>query len=552
MRPASARSTPVVRAAVAAVLVAILAFVFRFNTLGGALGGFDNDQFIYLVRTDMILDGAQPLRDFVDAELRGAWPALTYEVSAWAQQIGGRTLRSEAYLTVGLLALAHATVFLLALRLSRRVWVALLAALVAIATMPKLYNYPKVLALTLGVWSLCALVARPSLVRLALAALITAAAVLFRHDLGIYVAAAVGVGLIVREGAAVGAAAKHVAIYAAMTAVLLLPSVLWVQRYEGVLQYLRDASESVAVERSRTNLRLPPLDFSTPLTLANVEVVSYYAFWGVPAVAAGIVLARAATGRMPREELAVGAGLIAMATLANMSFLRANLAERFGDAAPAMALLAAWIAGAGSAWSSAAARRATAGVAAAVLLVAAGAGWVYADLGRELATSGLIESARSTVRRYAHVHDELGSVPPIDWANADAGGTLRAARYVAECTRPSDRLLTLGPLHEIPVYARRRFAAGQAMFKLSLYTSEAFQRRALTRLQAESVPIVIADADEFGEFEDLYPLVARQLARQYRDAGVIEIDGDPRIRVFVALDRAPVRTHPDVHLPCFV
>ena len=81
-----------------------MAFVYRFNTLGGALGGFDNDHFIYLIRTDMLLAGEQPLRDFVDAELRGAWPALTYAVSAWAQQIGGRTLLPEAFLTVGALA----------------------------------------------------------------------------------------------------------------------------------------------------------------------------------------------------------------------------------------------------------------------------------------------------------------------------------------------------------------------------------------------------------------------------------------------------------------
>ena len=64
-------------AAWVAAAVAFVAFIYRFNTLGGSLGGFDNDHFIYLIRTDMLLAGEQPLRDFVDAELRGAWPALT-------------------------------------------------------------------------------------------------------------------------------------------------------------------------------------------------------------------------------------------------------------------------------------------------------------------------------------------------------------------------------------------------------------------------------------------------------------------------------------------
>ena len=88
-------------AAAAVIAAALRPFLFRFNALGGTLGGFDNDHFIHLIRTDMLLQGQQPLRDFADAELRGAWPALTYSMSAWAQQIGGRTLLSEAYLTVG-------------------------------------------------------------------------------------------------------------------------------------------------------------------------------------------------------------------------------------------------------------------------------------------------------------------------------------------------------------------------------------------------------------------------------------------------------------------
>ena len=48
------------------------------------------------MRAEMLLRGQQPLRDFADAELRGAWPALSYAVPAWAQQIGGRTLLPEA------------------------------------------------------------------------------------------------------------------------------------------------------------------------------------------------------------------------------------------------------------------------------------------------------------------------------------------------------------------------------------------------------------------------------------------------------------------------
>lgn len=539
-------------AALVACAVAAGAFGLRFNALGGALGGFDNDHFIYLVRTDMLLDGEQPLRDFVDAELRGAWPALTYAVSAWAQQLGGRTLLPEAYLTVGLLALGHAVVFLLALDFSKRWWVALLAAALAIATFPKLYNYNKVLALTFGAWSLRAVTLNPSTFRLAVAAVVTAVAVLFRHDLGIYPAAAIVVALVARDAAMWTLAAKRVAIYGALTAICLLPSAVWVQRYHGIPQYIRDAADSVAVEQARTNLTLPALDLSAPFSRENMELATYVAFWAVPWAALAALAACVTRARLAPDQRALAIGLIVMAALANRSFLRANLAERFGDAAPAVVLLAAWTAGTASQWTSSAARRLAVLVPAVLLLVSAGASYIFSEVGRELDTSGLSDSWRKASRRYRTVQDELRRVPPEIWSDADTRGTLRAARYVAECTSPGDRLLAIGPVHEIPVYARRHVAAGQAMFKLSLYTSEAYQHQALTRLAAQSVPIVIVDAAEFEDFEVLYPLVAKYVAERYRDAGSIVVDEVPRLRVFVAADRKPLRTDPELGLPCFM
>ena len=541
----------IVLAALAACAIAALAFVVRFNTLGGALGGFDNDHFIYLVRTDMLLDGAQPLRDFVDAELRGAWPALTYEVSAWAQQLGGHTLLPEAYLTVGLLALGAALVFLLALDLSKRWPVALLAAALTIAAFPKLYNYYKVLGLVFGAWSLRATVLNPSIVRLGLAAVVSAVAVLFRHDLGIYVAGAIVAALVARDAARWTLAARHVAIYGAFTALCLLPSAVWVQTYEGIPQYLRDASATVDVTRARENLTLQSFELSSLFGHDNMELVAYYAFWAMPLIALAVMAARFRARGLAPNDVAFAIGLLVMSVLANMAFLRANLAERFGDAVAPVVLLAAWVTGGASLWTSALARRMAVVVPVVLLLAATGASYVFSDLGRELDTSGLSDSWAKTARRYRTVQDELGNAPPAIWTDADARGILRAARYVAECTRPSDRLLTIGPVHEIPVYARRRFAAGQAMFKLSLYTSEAFQRRALARLQTESVPVAIADAGEFEEFEELYPLVARYLAERYRDAGSIAVDGTPRLRVFVAVDREPTRVDSELGLPCF-
>jgi len=543
-------------ASCAAGLVFAAAFVFRFNALGGSLGGFDNDHFIYLIRTDTLLAGEQPLRDFADAELRGAWPALTYAVSAWAQQLGGRTLLPEAFLTAGALALASAIVFLLALRLSGRWSIALLAAVVTIVMTPKLYNYPKVLMLALGVWALLAAIRTPSVRRLGALAVVTVAAGLFRHDLALYVGAATVAALVTRDAGQWKAAARTVSLYGALTLACALPSVVWVQVYEGVPSYVSGSLASVAVERARTELFLPGLDLTAPFSGESLLLVTYYVFWAVPAAAAAAWLARVALPSAPRlgtSDRAAGAALLAMAILANLSFLRANLAERFGDAAAPVALLAAWTVGTAAAWTSPAARAAMALIPAVLLVQMCAAAYAFSDVRRELDTSGLSDSWEKVTRRYEAVRDELSGLPPAAWqGHADRSGVLSAARYVAECTASDDRILVTGATHEVPVLARRRFAAGQAMFKLSLYTSERDQQRALARLEQQSVPIVLADARDFDAgFLSDYPLVASRVAERYKEAGTIDVDEEPRLRVFVDGRRQPARLDARLGLPCF-
>ena len=81
-------------------------FYARFNALGGALGGFGRS--LHLLRARAVAYGERPLRDFADAGVMGAWPALSYELPAIAQDVLGETFFAEAVLTVSLLALALA------------------------------------------------------------------------------------------------------------------------------------------------------------------------------------------------------------------------------------------------------------------------------------------------------------------------------------------------------------------------------------------------------------------------------------------------------------
>jgi hypothetical protein len=217
-----------------------------------------------------------------------------------------------------------------------------------------------------------------------------------------------------------------------------------------------------------------------------------------------------------------------------------------------MVLLAAWSIGAASAWTAAAARMSVTFVTVVLLAHTLGAAYVFADVARDLDTGGLSDSWEKTTRRFRVVREELRHLPPVVWSDDDAAGVMSAARYIAECTNPDDRMLAVSPIHEILVLARRRLAAGQGMFNWSMYTSERDQQRALERLTSQSVPIVLVDRRDFEDGLVLdYPAVSTYLAGAYRKAGTIAVDGEARFLVFVETHRHPSGTDPRLGLPCF-
>lgn len=540
-------------AALCAAALAIAAFIYRFNGLDGSLGGFTNDQFAVLIRADMMLRGEQPLRDFADAELRGAWPSLSYALPAWAQQLGGRTLLPEAYLTVGAIALGHILVFLLALELSKQWSIALLAVLLAIAMEPRLYSYQKILMLSAGALVIHGAMLRPSMMRLAAAAVTTAVAILFRHDTGVYVAAGMLAGLVVRDAGSWGVVGRRAGLYAGLTAICLLPSAVWIQVYEGIPAYVRNNLDTIARESGRTELQVAPLWSALgSFTSENLVVLTYYAFWAVVTAAAAVLVWRAVDSVAPLTpaERGSAAGLLAMALLSNEFLLRDSLTARFGDAVIPIALLAAWTAGSARQFAQPAVRVAATIVPAALLMMMLGATWVFADVGETLEDTGLTRSWSDVTGQFDSVRDNLERQPPADWSTFPARDTLIAARYLAQCTDPDDYVLVAAEAPEIPFYARRRFAAGQGAVTLSFYTSEASQRRAVARLASQSVPIILVNANRMDEdFVQAYPLIARYVADHYREAGTI--DAGMTFRVYVEADREPRRMDPHLGLPCF-
>lgn len=262
------------------VAVFAAAFFYRFNTLGGALGGFTNDQFGYLARGRQIQGGELPFRDFNDP----GW-ILTDALSGLAQWLGGYNLRSEALLTVGMLSLGAAITFMLARKASGSTLAALVAIAIHIALDARHYNYPKIVLYAAAIALAWSYAERPGRGRLAVLGGFVGLAFLFRHDNIVYLGAFVVLTLALVHRRSMRDAVTAVAGAGAAAAVLIAPFLLFLAFNGGVVEYFRAALVYVVRDAERTSFALPrlTLDFSRPLvawsTAAPSEQVRINVRW---------------------------------------------------------------------------------------------------------------------------------------------------------------------------------------------------------------------------------------------------------------------------------
>jgi hypothetical protein len=245
-----------------ALLIFLLAFSYRFTTMGGRLGGFENDQFVHLSRAQQIVLGERPIRDFVTPGM-----PLTDALSAAAQAMLGPTLLSEAMLTMSMLALASALLFLLAERASGSMPIAATVALVQIAMAPRFYNYPKLLPYAFGIAAMWWYIDRPQPRRLAMLACAGVVAFLFRHDHGAYIGTAAIVTVVAVHWRQPRRLAREVALLGAMALAMVSPYLVYAQINGGIPEYFRTAFVFATRDATRTGLDLPAfsVDPSQPL-----------------------------------------------------------------------------------------------------------------------------------------------------------------------------------------------------------------------------------------------------------------------------------------------
>jgi hypothetical protein len=431
-------------------------------------------------------------------------------------------------------------------------WALAMAFLTALLS-PKLYGYPKLLVMAVATLIMVGgSRGVPTWRRITLMSVWTAIAFLFRHDYAVYCAVgfttlivlSAGPGWRNRIGRSIG--------YAVITALVLAPSLAWIQRYAGMSEYLRNAREMSRNEYERTRIGWPVMSLDgvqSPFELferdENAEAWIYYLFLAMPLLAAGIAgwwMSRGSNGDTR------GAALVAVSvmTLALWYFfLRGNLGARVGELGPSIAVISAWLlslAFAGNRpWSRTALTGSTAFLVLAATVICT---WRLGEVKAELRTSRLLEPQDIVARTRQASHDLSGM--PRSLRESQAADRMQAVDYLHRCTKPTDRVITIGYYPDVPAFSERLFAGGRVTFVIAYYADPRYMRETIGKLESQSVPIVFdrAEVDD-GRFRTLTDYIRSR----YEHAGVVTLN-EGSLRVWVRRGLSGTPSGPN-GLPCF-
>ena len=520
--------------------------------MGGSLGGFDGDHFIYHLGAKAVSHGDRTLRDFADAGLQGAWPALTYELPALAQRFGGEGLLSEAVFVTSMIALSLVVLFVTAAELTSS-FSALVVTVLTLFASTKLYAYPKVFVFAVAVALLLRYTRKPTDQYVVLLSIWSAIAFLFRHDFLVYLAPSVTI-LIIALGP-LRRVVKHLVMYGAVLTLLLAGPLYSVYRYVGLTSYVETSLALIAREGARTDVGWPRFERTDVDVLGfiqkeeNAEAWLYYLSFAVPWLALLALLGSPHSGQLgARQTRAVVVSLVVLAVLLHWFLLRNNLAGRLGDLGAPVAILAAWLS---VRWRGAAlsTRFVAWTVTVLILVVTVLALSTTGSVWRELDTTGFRDSVQQIGSRIRTVTTDLGTLPPGDGAPLDPRPN--AAEYIRVCIDADDRVLLMTDSPEILAIGGRMFAAGQPTLRSGFYTLDSDQRVMLKRLASEVVPVVLIGQDYADNYASEFPLVHEHISGEYALAGELPaLAGNP-LRILIHRGRASNTTYRSTGVPCF-
>ena len=238
--------------------------LYRFASMSGALGGFEDDEFVTLAYAQQMLLGDLPVRDFAE---NGS--PLMHAISAGAIRWIGAVLLAEAVMTMGMLAICVVILFLLAERASGSIPIAATVAVLCIAIAPRFYNYPKLLVYAIALPAVWAYIDQPRRSRLLLMAAAGVIAFLLRDHHGVYVAVAAILAVAVAGWPDARRSFRECAVLGVMALALVSPYLLYVQWHDGAYAYLQAFTSFARRAQSETNWKPVPfnLDWRLPLIM---------------------------------------------------------------------------------------------------------------------------------------------------------------------------------------------------------------------------------------------------------------------------------------------
>lgn len=566
--------------AVLAVVAGMLTFVLRYNTPEGAFGGLTDDHFFFATQAWQMLFGEWPDRDYFEP---GA--PLTLGISAALQATLGRSVWSEYVFCVTALAVGAAGTVALATQASRSLVLGALAGLFQFALLTRLYGYPKVVVYVAAIGAMWAWANAPGTRRTLLVAAVAATAFLLRHDHGVYVGVTFAVLLLAISGVPLVDRARQAGIFAAGLAAMLAPYLLYLQLNGGIVRHFVSTYAWAARDYLRAPRVLPelgwrpllgPVDTDAPPSewwehapFAQLfDLSTFWLFWLfllLPLLAAVLLAVRPAGSRhrWPQETAKVLV-VIAFACLVDYGFLRGNLAGRLADVSVPLVILSAWVLARATALSRGEpfevlgragrfplAVRVPLGVLTAGAVLVTGLVLVRPFMAA-LENGRLLQGVEAMRGGMETVTERVQHTWPLDaWADPNRA-ELALARYLQVCTAPDDRVLVTDFRSPILGLAQRGFAAGHVdMRGGGFFGSVAEQELSVERWRRQSVPVVIGPTlEDYPDWEESLPIVARYLNAEYHNRGELEIGGF-RFLLFERRDQRVVRAYGPLGLPCF-
>ena len=514
-----------------AALFALTA-AFRFLALKN---GFVNDHFVYISGGRQMLFGDWPTRDWIDPGL-----PLMFAASAFAQKVFGSTLFAEAMLVSIAFGLGAAFTAAAVRRLTGSIRLAVFAALVEVAVVPRTYSYPKIVAYAFEFWLYGRYVAKPTSMRLLAMAAGVAVAFMFRHDHGLFLAVgAAATIMMVRPAMEWRITARDLALFGSTVVVLLLPYLVYVQVYGGLWLYLRNGVEFSQREASR-EWHVWPRVFGDQRPLESAMVYQLYV---VPIIAL-VVLAAARL----RQAAAWVVPVALVGLIVDFSFIRDPLRTRLADAIVPAVVVGSWLLA--RAFAPSRVRLVQIPLALAFTGLMGASVLTVGTTQQEIDRAGLLGRLQEIPGRFRERTTDLRN------RFVDYQMPTRASRvlvpffqYVDRCTSADDRLLIGGFLVEVPFYTQRLFAGGQEYFG-AYFTSAANEQFAFDRLRQQHVPFFLLPADQINDFDKDFPLVGAWVKDHYLHLAEVPLTDDESVHIFVTREGASGRDH-ETGWPCF-